>query len=189
MTAKLCPSLLKLGSAQGHATHKMLGCADAKCFPALDFKVRRQELSIDDDEDSHHADMSPADSHASDTLEHVDHADVAVSGESLSNAAMSHKTDDGSGTVEADIFDRHMGVGDSMTEPQRLHMDSGCSTFQQLRVEAQVAEDPDMVSMYPEYLLHGAGLQLLRLCMAMWSLDPEARPTWKDVLEQLDGIC
>ena len=168
---------------------KVLGCADAKCFSALDFKVRRQEVSIDGDEDSHHADTSPAASHASDTVELVDHADVAVSGDSLFNAAMSSKTDHGSGTVEADISHRHTGVGDGMTEPQRLHTDSGGSTLQQLRMEAQVAEDPDMVSVYPEYLLHGVGLQLLRLCMAMWSLDPEARPTWKDILEHLNGIC
>jgi len=119
----------------------------------------------------------------------MDHAVVAVSGDSLSNSAMSSKADHGSGTFEADIIHRHMGVGDSMTEPQRLQTDSGCSALQQLRVEAQVAEDPEMVSVYPEYLLHGVGLQLLRLCMAMWSLDPDARPTWKDVLEQLDGIC
>ncbi len=167
---------------------KLLGSADAKCFPALDFKVRRQEVSIDGDEDSHHADRSPTDSHASDAVEHMEHADVAVSGDSLSNSAMSSKTDQGSGTVEADIIHRHMGMGDGITEPQRLHADSGCSTLQ-LRVEAQVAEDPDMVSVYPEYLLHGVGLQLLRLCMAMWSSEPEARPTWKDILEQLNGIC
>ncbi len=170
-------------------SQNLLGCADAKCFPALDFKVRRQEVSIDGDDDSHHADISPADSHASDAVEHMDHAVVAVSGDSLSNSAMSSKADHGSGTFEADIIHRHMGVGDSMTEPQRLQTDSGCSALQQLRVEAQVAEDPEMVSVYPEYLLHGVGLQLLRLCMAMWSLDPDARPTWKDVLEQLDGIC
>ena len=167
---------------------KLLGCADAKCFPALDFKVRRQEVSVGGDEDSHHADISPADSHASDTVEHMDPADVAVSGDSPSSSAMSSKTDQGSGTVEADVIHRHMGVGASMTEPQRLLTDTGCSTIQ-LRVEAQIAEDPDMVSVYPEYLLHGVGLQLLRLCMAMWSLDPKARPTWKEVLEQVSGIC
>ena len=168
---------------------KLLGCADAKCIPALDFKVRRQEVSIDGDEDSLHADTSPVDSHASDSVEHMDHADMAVSGDSPSNSAMSNKIDDGSGTVEADISHRHVGVGVDMTEPQRLHTDSGCLTPQQLRVEAKLAEDPEMVSVYPEYLLHGVGLQLLRLCMAMWSLDPEARPTWKDILEQLNGMC
>ena len=169
---------------------KLLGCADAKCFPALDFKVRRQEVSIDGDEDSHGADRSPTHSHASDDVEHMDHADVAVSGDSgdLSKTDMSNKTDHGSASVEADIIHKHMGVGDSMTEPQRLHTDTGCSTLQ-LSVEAQVAEDLDMMSVYPEYLLHGVGLQLLRLCMAMWSLDPQARPAWKDILEQLNGVC
>ncbi|DBA79548.1 TPA: hypothetical protein ACH3X1_008249 [Trebouxia sp. C0004] len=162
--------------------------ANAKCFPALDFKVRRQEVSVDGDEDSHHADRSPADSHASDIIELVDHADLAVSGDSLSSAVMSIKTDHGSGAIETDILHRHTDMRDNITEPQRLHTDTGCSTLQ-LRVEAQCAEDPDMVSVYPEYLLHGVGLQLLRLCMAMWSLDPQARPTWKDVLEQLNGIC
>ncbi|KAL0050477.1 hypothetical protein WJX82_000446 [Trebouxia sp. C0006] len=52
--------------------------ANAKCIPALDFKVRRQEVSIDGDEDSLHADTSPVDSHASDSVEHMDHADVAI---------------------------------------------------------------------------------------------------------------
>ncbi len=168
---------------------KLLGCADAKCFPALDFKVRQQGVSIDGDEDSYHADVSPADSHASDAVEHMDHADVAVRDDSLFNSAMSSNTDAGSGIVEADVIHRHTGVGDSISDPPRLHADSEGLTPQQLRVEAQVAEDPDMVSVYPEYLLHGVGLQLLRLCMAMWSSDPDARPTWKDVLEQLSGIC
>ena len=117
----------------------------------------------------------------------MNHADVAVSGDSFFNAATSRKTDDGSDTVETNIIHRHTSMGDGMPEPQRLHTDTGCSTLQ-LRVEAQVAEDPDMVSVYPEYLLHGVGLQLLRLCMAMWSLDPEARPTWKDIVDQLNGI-
>lgn len=45
--------------------------------------------------------------------------------------------------------------------------------------------DDDMVYVYPQYLLQGSGLQLLKLCMAMWSADPGDRPTCEAILEEL----
>ena len=51
--------------------------------------------------------------------------------------------------------------------------------------ESNLVDDVDMVHLYPEYLLHGVGLKLLQLCMAMWARDPRARPSCEDILEQL----
>ena len=51
-----------------------------------------------------------------------------------------------------------------------------------------VADNMDMVHVYPEYLLSGVGLNLLQLCMAMWSPDAGARPTCEDILHNLAAI-
>lgn len=165
-------------------------CADAKCFPALDFKVRRQEVSIND-ADSSHADSDVTDSHSS----HADSDGMTVS--ATSHHSMADEIQD---VANAEIDNSVTGI-DGMhyngetgtTEPPDGQKTDDVSTLQNHLQEGSVSQsgagdDTDMVSVYPEYLLHGEGLQLLQLCMTMWSPDPAARPTWGRILDRLNSI-
>lgn len=134
----------------------MCAHADAKHFPALDFKVKRQEVSIDSD------DSSDDELQASDINEHS----------------------------SEDANDADMAVGvHSMDAVDALHVHQSSNPDGHKVVDtAQLAEVVEMVNIYPDYLLHGAGLQLLKLCMAMWSAEPEARPSLENVVEELAAI-
>ena len=165
-------------------------CADAKCFPALDFKVRRQEVSIND-ADSSHADSDVSDSHSS----HADSGGMTVSANS--HHSLTDKLQDLSDAEDANsvigIDGMHPDGKTDASEPQEDCQAGDVSTLQshlQTGVVSQSGsgDDTDMVSVYPEYLLHGEGLQLLQLCMAMWSPDPAARPTWGCILDRLNSI-
>lgn len=166
-------------------------CADAKSFPALDRKVRRQEVSVSD-ADSSHADSDVSESHSS----HADSDGMTVSATSLHSMAnqLQHLSDAEDANSVTGIDGVHQDGKTGMSEPQDAHQADGVSTLQsRLQIDfvsqSTTGDDTDMVSVYPEYLLHGEGLQLLQLCMAMWSPDPAARPTWGCILDQLNSIC
>ena len=161
-------------------------CADAKCFPALDFKVRRQEVSIND-ADSSHADSDVTDSQSS----HAGSDGMTVSANS--HHSMAHRIQD---VADAESANSVIGIDgmhqDGQTGASKSQADIASTLQSRLQTgvmsQSGDSDDTDMVSVYPEYLLHGEGLQLLQLCMAMWSPDPAARPTWRCILDTLNSI-
>lgn len=163
------------------------GHADAMSYPALDFQVRRPEISIDDNDscnNSYAPDMSQA-GHDDDVMASGSNGSEATS---LNDEAVSQAS-------HADTVGDYLSETDQNNSVDRVidHQISDCQSSH-VRAESEVGEGMEigegveMVPIYPEYLLHGAGLKLLELCLAMWSADPKARPTWEGVLDRLASI-
>ena len=191
--------------------------ADALSFPGLYSRVPKPEISIcgsissqdtssstSSSQDSSHAScnaVSQTASHASGSA----HSDAASEHSKVDHCSMDDSSDEtapmtdsnskGRQVTESEVVKRVAAYScetaestDFSSEQQsNLSHDALEEHGNSLQANAESTEDIEMVYAYPECLLQGPGLQLLQLCMAMWSTKPEARPSWEAVLDWLES--
>lgn len=168
--------------------------ADARRVAALDCKTIRQEVSIDSDDSSAELSMeSSCMSSAASLAPAVDEEEENLAGP-VSTASQQKQPD---AAVAVDQSAINFGSQNKEQMLQAVLIGSadangsdkfGHNHSSTVADEAENMNDVDMVHLYPEYLLSGVGLELLQLCMAMWSADPGARPSCEDIQERLATI-